>query len=274
MSFAICHLSFMIDTHIHIDEEAYAADREEVIARQREAGVEAMIVPGVNAKSIEGIIAVCRRHKGYCFPALGFHPQDVFPEDYKAQWAVIEAAIRAHRDEIVAIGEIGLDYHYDTTYKEGQQEIFRRQLDLAQELDLPVMIHNRDATEDTIRILKNAQGERLNVKGERALRGVVHCFNGSKEVAKQILDMGLYLGIGGVLTFKNCKLFETLEVVPLDRIVLETDGPYLAPIPHRGERNESRLMIFVVQRLAEIYRTTPEEIVAQTTKNAKKLFFA
>ena len=263
----------MIDTHIHLDEEAYAADREEVIARQREAGVEAMIVPGVNAKSIEGILDVCRKHKGYCFPALGFHPQDVFEADWKKQWAIIEQAIRTHRDEIVAIGEIGLDYHYDTTYKEGQQEVFQRQLDLAQELNLPVMIHNRDATEDTIRILKNAQVESLKFKVERPLRGVVHCFNGSKETAQQILDLGFYLGIGGVLTFKNCKLSETLEVVPLERIVLETDGPYLAPTPHRGERNESRLMCFVVDRLAEVYQTTPEEIIAQTTANARKLFF-
>ena len=263
----------MIDTHIHLDEEAYAADREEVIARQREAGVEAMIVPGVNAKSIEGILDVCRKHKGYCFPALGFHPQDVFEADWKEQWAIIEQAIRTHRDEIVAIGEIGLDYHYDTTYKEGQQEVFQRQLDLAQELNLPVMIHNRDATEDTIRILKNAQVESLKFKVERPLRGVVHCFNGSKETAQQILDLGFYLGIGGVLTFKNCKLSETLEVVPLERIVLETDGPYLAPTPHRGERNESRLMCFVVDRLAEVYQTTPEEIIAQTTANARKLFF-
>ena len=263
----------MIDTHIHIDEEAYAMDREEVIARQREAGVEAMIVPGVNAQSIDGILDICHRHKGYCFPALGFHPQDV-KEDWQEQWAIIEKAIREHRDELVAIGEIGLDYYWDTTYKEGQQEIFQLQLDIAKELDLPIMIHNRDATEDTLRILKNAQGERLKVKGERALRGVMHCFNGSKEVAKQILDLGMYLGIGGVLTFKNCKLFETLEVVPLDRIVLETDGPYLAPTPHRGERNESRLMIFVVQRLAEIYQKTPEEVIKVTSENAKKLFFA
>lgn len=257
----------MIDTHIHLDEEAYAADREEVIARQRVAGVEAMIVPGVNAASIDGILDVCRKHKGYCFPALGFHPQDVFEADWKEQWAVIEQAIRAHRDEIVAIGEIGLDYHYDTTYKEGQHEVFQRQLDLAKELNLPVMIHNRDATEDTIRILKNAQIH-------NSLRGVVHCFNGSKETAQQILDLGFYLGIGGVLTFKNCKLSETLEVVPLERIVLETDGPYLAPTPHRGERNESRLMTFVVDRLAEVYQTTPEAIIAQTTANARKLFFS
>lgn len=260
----------MIDTHIHIDEEAYAADREEVIARQREAGVEAMIVPGVNARSIDGILDICHRHKGFCFPALGFHPQDV-KEDWQEQWAIIEKAIREHRDELVAIGEIGFDYYWDTTYKEAQREVLQRQLDLAKELNLPVMIHNREATEDTLKILK------LQIEDCRfthPLRGVVHCFNGSKEVAKQILDLGMYLGIGGVLTFKNCKLFETLEVVPLDRIVLETDGPYLAPTPHRGERNESRLMIFVVQRLAQIYEKTPEEIIAQTTKNARALFFA
>ena len=259
----------MIDTHIHIDEEAYAADREEVIARQREAGVEAMIVPGVNARSIDGILDICRRHKGFCFPALGFHPQDV-KEDWQEQWAIIEKAIREHRDELVAIGEIGFDYYWDTTYKEAQREVLQRQLDLAKELNLPVMIHNREATEDTLKILKS---QIEDCRFAHPLRGVVHCFNGSKEVAKQILDLGMYLGIGGVLTFKNCKLFETLEVVPLDRIVLETDGPYLAPTPHRGERNESRLMIFVVQRLAQIYEKTPEEVIAQTTKNARALFF-
>ena len=264
----------MIDTHIHLDEEAYAEDREEMIARQRESGVTAMIVPGVNAASIEGIFDVCRRHPGYCYPALGFHPQDITP-DWKESWAIIERAIRAHADEIVAIGEIGLDYHYEPTYKAEQHEAFKVQLALAQELDLPVMIHNRDATEDTIRILKNAQMHNSQCtihNGEAALRGVVHCFNGSKETAKQILDLGFYVGIGGVLTFKNCKLFETLEVVPLERVVLETDGPYLAPTPFRGQRNESRLMIFVVNRLAEIYGTTPEEIIKQTTGNAKALF--
>ena len=261
----------MIDTHIHLDEDAYAEDREEMIARQRESGVTAMIVPGVNAASIEGIFDVCHRHPGYCFPALGFHPQDITP-DWKDSWTIIERAIRAHEDEIVAIGEIGLDYHYEPTYKAEQHEAFRVQLDLAQELDLPVMIHSRDATEDTLRILKEAQIQNSKFKIQNSLRGVVHCFNGSKETAKQILDMGFYVGIGGVLTFKNCKLFETLEVVPLERVLLETDGPYLAPTPHRGERNESRLMIFVVNRLAEIYGTTPEEIIKQTTGNAKALF--
>ena len=268
----------MIDTHIHLDEEAYAPDREEVIARQRESGVEAMIVPGVNAASIEGILDVCHRHPGYCFPVLGFHPQEVTPE-WRDEWTVIEEAIRAHREELVAIGEIGLDYHYEPTYKEEQQELFRIQLELAQELDLPVIIHNRDATEDTLKILQfqisYPKGTTTsNFKFSNPLRGVVHCFNGSKETAKQILDMGLYLGIGGVLTFKNCKLSETLEVVPLERIVLETDGPYLAPTPFRGTRNESRLMIHVVQKLAEVYQTTPEKVIEQTSANAHRLFFA
>ena len=256
----------MIDTHIHLDEEAYALDREEVIARQRESGVEAVIVPGVNAASIPGILDVCRKHSGYCYAGLGFHPQDV-KEDWQEQWTVIEKAIREHRDEIVAIGEIGFDYYWDTTFKDAQREVFQRQLDLATELNLPVMIHSREATEDTLTILKS---QITNHKSP--IRGVIHCFNGSKEVALQYLNMGFYLGIGGVLTFKNCKLADTLSVVPLERIVLETDGPYLAPTPHRGERNESRLMIHVAERLAEVYNCPVERIIEVTSANARQLF--
>lgn len=250
----------MIDTHIHMDEEAFAADREEVIARQRECGVEAMIIPGVNASSIDGVLDICRRHPNYCYAALGFHPQDV-KADWKEQWSVIEKAIREHSNELVAIGEIGLDYYWDTTFKAEQQEVFRLQLALTEELDLPVMIHNREATEDTLTILRGSHA-----------RGVMHCFNGSKETAQLLLNMGYYLGIGGVLTFKNCKLSETLEVVPLERIVLETDAPYLAPTPHRGERNESRLMILVAERLAHVYNCSVEHIIEVTTANAKQLF--
>lgn len=273
----------MIDTHIHLDEEAYAPDREEVIARQREAGVEAMIVPGVNAASIPGILDVCRRHPHYCYAGMGFHPQDV-KADWQEQWAVIEVAIRANRDELVAIGEIGLDYYWDTTYKAEQQELFRRQLALARELDLPVMIHSREATEDTLRILKEAQTCAPSSLRPSPLRGVVHCFNGSRETAEQILALGFYLGIGGVITFKNCKLADTLAELNSEaykreaingvayKLLLETDGPYLAPTPHRGERNESRLMIHVAERLAAALNTTPEEIIRQTSANARQLF--
>lgn len=269
----------MIDTHIHIDEEAYAPDREEVIARQRESGVEGMIVPGVNAASVASVMDVCRTHPGYCYPALGLHPEDV-KDDWETQLAVVENAIRSHRSELVAVGEIGLDYYWDKTYKEEQKEVLRRQLLLAHELNLPVILHNREATEDCLRILKEIQmvnGKCPNSK----LTGVFHCFNGSRETAQQILDMGFYLGIGGVITFKNCKLAGTLadlNTTPSlrgrveERLLLETDGPYMAPVPHRGQRNESRLMSYVAERLAEVYDCTAEEIIMATTNNAKRLF--
>ena len=264
----------MIDTHSHIDEEAFAPDREEVIARQRESGVEAMIVPGINAASIETVLEVCHAHPGYCYPALGLHPEDV-KEDWENQLALVEQTIREHRDELVAIGEIGLDYYWDKTYKEEQKEVLRRQLRLAQELDLPVILHNREATEDILKIL---QFTISNVQSAHPLRGVFHCFNGSRETAQQILDMGLYLGIGGVITFKNCKLADCLAgderfaPVPLNRLVLETDGPYMAPVPHRGQRNESRFMIHVAERLSQVYNEPVEQIIAHTNANARLLF--
>ena len=196
----------MIDTHCHIDEEAFAPDREEVIARQREAGVQAMIVPGVNVASIETVLDVCHAHPGYCYPALGLHPEDV-KADWQEQLGIVENAIRAHRHELVAIGEIGLDYYWDKTYKEAQQEVLRRQLMLARELDLPVILHNREATEDILSIVK----EIVNRKSSNGkLVGVFHCFSGSKETAQLILNLGFYLGIGGVLTFKNSKLADTI----------------------------------------------------------------
>jgi len=264
----------MIDTHIHIDEEAYAPDREEVIARQRESGVEAMIVPGVNVASIATVLEVCHAHPNYCYPALGLHPEDV-KEDWEKQLALVEQAIREHRHELVAIGEIGLDYYWDKTYKEEQKEVLRRQLRLAQELDMPVILHNREATEDILKIL---QLTIYNSQSEHPLRGVFHCFNGSRETAQQVLNLGLYLGIGGVITFKNCKLADCLAgderfaPVPLNRLLLETDGPYMAPVPHRGQRNESRFMIHVAERLAQVYNEPIEQIIVQTNANSRLLF--
>lgn len=273
----------MIDTHCHIDEEAFDADREEVIARQKESGVQAMIVPGVNVASIQTVLDVCHRHPQFCFPALGLHPEDV-KETWESDLAVIEAAIRAHRDELVAIGEIGLDYYWDKTYKEQQKEVLRRQLSLARELDLPVILHNREATEDILTIVS----EFVNPKSsDRQLTGVFHCFNGSRETAQQILDMGFYLGIGGVLTFKNCKLADTLaqlnneyqssinrtSSIVQSSILLETDAPYMSPVPHRGERNESRFMDYVAERLAQTLHCTKNDVIEATNCNAKQLFF-
>lgn len=272
-------VNVLIDTHCHIDEEAFAEDREAVIARQREAGVEAIVVPGVNRASISTVMDVCQGYKGYCFPALGLHPEDV-----KANWqeelAVIEHAIRTNRNELVAIGEIGLDYYWDKTYKEEQKEVLRRQLLLARELDLPVILHNRESTEDILRVVNDVSCQRSAFS---SLRGVYHCFSGSKETAEIVLGMGFYLGIGGVLTFKNSKLSETLRELNnsaitndqspiLERLLLETDAPYMAPVPHRGERNESRLMIHVAERLAEVFECSVDEIIERTSANARRLF--
>jgi len=280
----------MLDTHCHIDEEAFDADREAVIARQREEGVQAMIVPGVNVASIETVMDVCRRHPGYCYPALGLHPEDV-KADWQEQLAIVEKAIRTYRNELVAIGEIGLDYYWDKTFKEEQKEVLRRQLVLARELDLPVILHNRDATEDILAIVKevqssNRQSSIVNRQSSnRQLTGVFHCYSGSKETAEIILNMGFYLGIGGVLTFKNSKLADTLSALNseainsnainsevINRILLETDAPYMAPVPHRGERNESRFMTHVADRLAQALGTTADHIIAATSANARQLF--
>ena len=278
----------MIDTHCHIDEEAFEPDREEVIARQQQSGVQAMIVPGVNVASINSVMELCHAHPGYCYPALGLHPEDV-QADWREQLATVEAAIRAHRDELVAIGEIGLDYYWDKTFKEEQKEVLRRQLLLARELNLPVILHNREATEDILSIVNTIANDQSPITNDQSpmtnnqLRGVFHCYSGSKETAEIILKMGFYLGIGGVLTFKNSKLSETLKELnqssitnhqlPItNRLLLETDAPYMAPTPHRGERNESRFMALVAERLAQVLNVSVDEIIEATSANARQLF--
>ena len=264
----------MIDTHCHIDDPQYADGLDAFLADQRESGVEAILVPGVEASTTQDVLSVCNRYPGYLFPALGLHPENV-KEDWRAQLANIKAAVDTSfastpytlqptpgRSRLIAIGEIGLDYHWDVSFKAEQQEALREQMRWAEQYDLPVMIHSRDATEDTLNILREFP----------SVRGVMHCFSGSHEVAKQVVEMGYYLGIGGVLTFKNCKLAEHLVGIPLERLVLETDAPYMAPVPHRGKRNESKWMWHVAERLAEVYQCSVEEVNAVTTANAKALF--
>ena len=254
----------MIDTHCHIDDPQYAEGLEAFLTEQREDGVEAILVPGVDATSVKDVLEVCDRFPEYLFPALGLHPENV-KEDWEEQLRVLKEAVdqrMSASNHLIAIGEIGLDYHWDVSFKEQQHEALREQMRWAEQWNLPVMIHSRDATEDTLNILREFP----------TVKGVMHCFSGSHEVAKQVVDMGFYLGIGGVLTFKNCKLAEHLVGIPLERLILETDAPYMAPVPHRGKRNESRWMKYVAERLAEIYQCSVEHVNEVTTANAKALF--
>ena len=267
----------MIDTHCHIDDPQYAEGLDAFLAEQRQDGVEAILVPGVDKTSVKDVLNVCDRYPDYLFPALGLHPENV-KEDWQEQLQVLKTAVDARMcsaplnslpfregmgvGPLIAIGEIGLDYHWDMTFKEQQHEALREQMRWAEQYHLPVMIHSRDATEDTLKILREFP----------SVKGVMHCFSGSHEVAKQVVDMGYYLGIGGVLTFKNCKLAEHLVGIPLERLVLETDAPYMAPVPYRGKRNESRWMRYVVEKLAEVYNCSPERVNEVTTANAKALF--
>ena len=254
----------MIDTHCHIDDPQYAEGLDAFLADQRQDGVECILVPGVDKTSVKDVLEVCDRYPDYLFPALGLHPENV-KEDWQEQLATIKAAVDARMqldNPLIAIGEIGLDYHWDVTFKDQQHQALREQMRWAEQYNLPVMIHSRDATEDTLNILREFP----------SVKGVMHCFSGSHEVAKQVIDMGYYLGIGGVLTFKNCKLAEHLVGIPLERLVLETDAPYMAPVPYRGKRNESRWMRHVAERLAEVYNCSVEHIIETTTANAKALF--
>ena len=254
----------MIDTHCHIDDPQYAEGLDAFLAEQRKDGVQAILVPGVDSTSVKDVLEVCDRYPEYLFPALGLHPENV-KEDWEEQLRVLKEAVDQRMNSanpLIAIGEIGLDYHWDVSFKEQQHEALREQMRWAEQWNLPVMIHSRDATEDTLNILREFP----------TVKGVMHCFSGSHEVAEQVVKMGYYLGIGGVLTFKNCKLAEHLVGIPLERLILETDAPYMAPVPHRGKRNESKWMWHVVERLAEVYQCSVEHVNEVTTANAKALF--
>lgn len=255
----------MIDTHCHIDDPQYADHFDTFIQQQKDAGVEAILVPGVNVESCQTVLEVCAKYPDYLYPALGLHPEDV---DAHWQEKLYQIYATIQSTPLVAIGEIGLDYHWDTTYKNEQHEAFRTQLRWAKQFNLPVMIHVRDAAEDALRILRE----------EMPLRGVMHCYSGSYEMAREYVKMGLCLGIGGVITFKNCRLADNLcppdgrDPIPLTSLVLETDAPYMAPVPFRGQPNESRFMEYVVRRLADTYKVTENEVIEVTNKAARALF--
>ena len=252
----------LIDTHAHIDGEAFDADRAAVVDRALENGVEAIINMGDTLESSVRSVQLTEEFPAV-YAGVGIHPEEAFPmtgadDDRLAAWAALP--------KVVAIGEIGLDYYWekDSEKRELQKRIFIRQLDLARQLHLPVCIHDRDAHGDTLAILKT-EG--------RGIRGVLHCYSGSMETARELLKLGWYLGIDGPLTFKNAaKLPEIVRALPADRILVETDCPYMTPAPFRGKRNEPAFVKYIAQRAAEIRAESPEEFSIKTRQNARDLY--
>ena len=251
----------MIDTHCHLDGEEFRKDLDAVIARAKEAGVEAIGVPGIDIKSCQTVLEVCRRYPGYCYPMLGLHPEEV-----RADWESVLAQLRQYRLlDCIAIGEVGLDFYWSREFEQEQLLAFEEQVRWSVEMQLPLMIHCRKAQNEMVAILKKYRGD---LPG-----GVFHCFTGNALEAQELLQFDRFvLGIGGVLTFKKSHLPEVLPtVVPLDRIVLETDAPYMAPVPQRGQRNEPAFVAYVLKRLAEAYGVSEEEVARQTNANCEKI---
>lgn len=261
----------LVDTHVHLYLDAYDADRDAVVERARAAGVGIHIQPAVDVGSIALALALCDRYPGVHAMAA-VHPTYV-PDAEADALDAVAAALEDPR--VVAVGESGLDYYWSREHVGAQQDMLRAHARLAIRHDLPLVLHNRDqkgsdaASRDLVEILREVRGG--HPQGDR-LRGVFHCFGGPPWLAAEALSLGFHLGVGGTVTFKNAGVAEALAGVPLDRIVLETDGPYLAPAPHRGGRNEPAYVPLVAARLAEVLGATPEEVEAQTTRNALDLF--
>lgn len=255
----------MIDTHSHLDVEEFKDDLTDVIARAKEAGVEKVFIPAIDLNSCRSVLNVCNAYPGYAYPMLGLHPEEV-KADYKKQLTLIRTVIDENNP--IAIGEVGLDYYWSREFEREQLDAFRIQVEWSVETRLPLMIHCRKAQNEMINLLRQYKKD---LPG-----GVFHCFTGNEKEAEQLLQFDRFvLGIGGVSTFKKSPLPVVLpKSVPLDRIVLETDSPYMAPTPMRGKRNESAFVRYVMLCLAEAYGVTPEEMEQATNKNVNRIFFA
>ena len=250
----------IFDTHAHYDDRQFEEDREELLGSMREQGVGMIVDAGSDIASWDKIGQLTEQYP-FIYGAIGVHPDEVGELD-EEKMQRMEKLLSG--EKMVAVGEIGLDYYWDKEKRDLQKKWFIRQLELARQLDLPVIIHSREAAADTMEIMKQYA---------KGLDGVIHCFSYSPEQAKEYVKMGFYLGIGGVVTFKNAKkLKEVVQEIPLEALVLETDSPYLAPVPHRGKRNNSQNLVYVAEEIAALKGVSYEEVVRQTTENAKKLY--
>ena len=251
----------IFESHAHYDDEAFDEDREELLGSLPEKGIDTVINVGASLESCRKTIALTERYS-FLYGAVGVHPSETGELDEKSfQWLKCCCGLR----KVAAVGEIGLDYHWKEPAPDIQKMWFERQLEMAEETGLPVIIHSRDAAKDTLDLMKNAHAEKIG--------GVIHCFSYTKEIAEEYLNMGFYFGIGGVITFPNArKLKEAVACIPMDRILLETDSPYLAPQPNRGKRNSSLNLPAIAGEIAALKGISPEEVYAVTHENAEKLF--
>ena len=254
----------IIDTHSHLFVEEFDEDRPEVMHRAREAGVQRILMPNIDLSTVEPMLRVCAEYSGFCYPMLGLHPTEV-TADYRQGLSELKQLLQSHPQTFVAIGEVGLDLYWDKTYKAEQLAVLEEQIGWALEYDLPLVIHSREAFPELYALFSHYK--------DAPIRGIFHSFTGTADEAQSLLEFpGFMLGINGVVTFKKSTLPEALREVPLTRLVVETDSPYLAPTPHRGKRNESSYIVRVVEKLVEIYGCSPEVVAEQIYTNATNLF--
>ncbi|NLP53008.1 TatD family hydrolase [Bacillus sp. RO1] len=251
----------LFDTHVHLNADQYEEDLQEVIDRAQAEKVTNMVVVGFDRKTITRAMELVEKYD-FLYAAVGWHPVDAI-DMTEEDLAWIEDL--ASHEKVVAIGEMGLDYHWDKSPKEVQKEVFRKQIQLAKKVKLPIVIHNRDATADVVQILKEEDAKEVG--------GIMHCFTGSLEVAKECMEMNFYISFGGPVTFKNAKKpKEVVKEIPMEKLLIETDCPYLTPHPYRGKRNEPGYVRLVAEQIAELKELRIEEVAEKTTANAKKLF--
>lgn len=258
---------YLIDTHTHVYDHQFSLDRNEAMQRALDAGVGMMLLPNVDASTIAPMLELHEQYPDCTRVMMGLQPEEV-KEDYKEVLSMMEKELGevrpASRVQYVGVGEVGLDFYWDSTFEKQQLDVFETQLDWAKQLGLPLSIHCRNAFDKMVKILEKKQDGGLN--------GIMHCFTGTEEEAKVYLELGFHLGLGGVTTYKNCGVKDYLPNLPLDRIVLETDAPYLAPVPCRGKRNEPSFLVHTAKRIAEILQMPLEDFAVVTTANVKDLF--